>query len=93
MSSEIVYDAVAHMREIDKGVPVASKIEIPLAACRDLIKNRWSDLLPQSRKGIQSAIASLEAALDLHQHAAKLHCVADAKKGELGPRRILRSVE
>jgi hypothetical protein len=96
MASETIYDGralLAHNREIDRSLPITAKIEPPLSELRALVKNRWSDLLPQSRKGIESAIASLEAALELHQHAAKLHCVSEAKKGELGPRRILRSVE
>lgn len=93
---ETLYDGpsvLANMREIDNRLPITSKLEPPLIDLRSLVKHRWSDMLPQTRKGIESAIASLEAALVAERDHARRHLVDHAARGEVGPKRILRAVE
>jgi hypothetical protein len=84
---------IDHMRTLDAKVPVAAKIDPIRNELSALVKDRWGDMIPQARKGIQSALASLEAALDAQRADDKRRCIADAAKGQLAPRYGLRAVE
>lgn len=81
------------MREIDRKIAVHAKIEPLLSDLRSLVRHRSGDMLRQSRKGLESAIASLEAALQAEKSAGGQKFYAEAEKGQLAPKRILRAVE
>ena len=81
------------MREIDSMIPIHAKIGPILSDLKTLAKCDRSRMLRQSHNAIESAIASLEAALQAEKSAAGSRFIAEAAKGQLAPRRVLRSVE
>jgi hypothetical protein len=96
MTSETLVDCrsiIVTMRANDAKVPIHAKIELPRNELSALKTERWSDMLPQTRKAIESAIASLDAALVGERNAAKRHFYDDAGKGQLAVRHVLRAIE
>jgi hypothetical protein len=93
MSSEIVYDAVAHMQEIDARVPITAKLDGSLREIKGYFKSHHARMSRQTHNGLREIITILTASLEAETADARRRCTDDAAKGALGPRRVLRSVE
>lgn len=82
------------MNQIDGKIPLPAKLDPIRQDIASLLKSRRSDMLAQTRKALESALASLEAALQAEKIAAGAKFFNEAEKGQLAPpRNILRAVE
>jgi hypothetical protein len=80
------------LNELDRKIPVHAKISPAITDLKSLVRDRSPDMLRQTRKAVEAAIASLEAALHAEKSAANSRFIAEAAKGQLQPRPPIRIV-
>jgi vacuolar-type H+-ATPase subunit E/Vma4 len=80
------------MRKIDSKVPLHAKLEPIAVDIASLLKTRRTDMLRQSTKALESALASVEAALAAEKQAAHRTVFNEAAKGQLAPRPSIKIV-
>jgi hypothetical protein len=80
------------MREADMKIPLAAKLDPICIDIATLLRTRRTDMLRQTTKALESALASVEAALAAEKQAAHRTVFNEAAKGQLAPRPPIRVV-